>query len=106
MNRQRIRHQVIFELRWPPESPQTKQFLNEGKILLSAIPGVENFSVLRQVSPKNDFHFGFSMDFADREAYQTYNEHPDHVSFVENHWKTEVTRFLEIDFEEIEEAGS
>ena len=64
---------------------------------LSAIPGVEGFSAFRQVSPKNDYDFGFSMDFADKAAYEAYNNHPVHVAFVKDRWQTAVSRFLEID---------
>jgi len=53
---------------------------------------------LRQVSPKNDYHFGFSMEFADQKAYSGYNDHPDHVAFVRDRWMPEVEKFLEIDY--------
>ena len=49
---------------------------------LAAIPGVEAFELLAEVSPKNDYRFGISMEFADQDAYERYNEHPDHVRFV------------------------
>ena len=64
----------------------------------AAIPGVEKFERLRQVSPKNGYAFGFSMEFADQAAYDGYNRHPDHVAFVEGRWIPEVAEFLEIDY--------
>jgi hypothetical protein len=57
-----------------------------------------NFEVLRQVSPKMDFDFGFPMEFASQTDYDAYNAHPEHVKFVEERWKKEVVRFREIDF--------
>jgi hypothetical protein len=54
---------------------------------------------MREVSPKNDFSFALTMEFADREAYETYNQHPDHVSFVADRWDNEVADFMEIDSE-------
>jgi LAS superfamily LD-carboxypeptidase LdcB len=66
---------------------------------LAAIPGVEKFEKLRQVSSKNAFAYGFSMEFADEAAYRGYNEHPEHVRFVEERWVPEVEDFLEIDYE-------
>ena len=36
---------------------------------LAAIPGVEAFEFLAEVSPKNGYRFGISMEFADRAAY-------------------------------------
>ena len=56
--------------------------------------------MLREVSPKNDYRFGISMEFADAAAYEGYNEHPDHVRFVAERWLPEVTDFLEIDYAE------
>ena len=93
-----IQHMVIFNLKYDTNSPETLTFLKDGKRILSAIPGVKKFQVFSQVSKKNDYDFGFSMVFADRAAYEQYNNHPDHVHFVEQRWKKEVSQFLEIDF--------
>ena len=64
---------------------------------LAAIPGVEVFELMREVSPKNEYRYGLTMEFADASAYQAYNEHPEHVAFVEHRWDGEVGAFLEID---------
>ena len=93
-----IRHTVVFTLKHPKGSPQEKRFL-EDAMLLAAIPGVEKFERLRQVSPKNNYSFGFSMEFRDEAAYKGYNDHPDHVAFVKDRWQKEVSDFLEIDYE-------
>ena len=94
-----IQHMVIFCLKHDKGSFEEKKFLMDGQSILSQIPVVSNFRVLPQISPKNDYHFGFSMEFSDQEAYDTYNQHPLHVDFVDKRWKAEVTKFLEIDFE-------
>ena len=92
-----IRHTVVFTLVHEAGSAEEASFLEAARVL-DAIPGVERFEQLRQVSPKNDYSFGFSMEFADQAAYTAYNEHPDHVAFVEGRWVPEVTDFLEIDY--------
>lgn len=92
-----IRHSVIFNLKHEAGSAEEAAFLRDAKIL-AAIPGVEKFEQLRQVSPKNDYAFGFSMEFADQATYSGYNDHPDHVAFVRDRWVPEVERFLEIDY--------
>jgi hypothetical protein len=94
-----IRHTVVFRLRHPAGSPEEAKFLTDGTRILAAIPGVERFEALRQVSGKNDFGFGFSMEFADQAAYDGYNRHPDHDAFVRDRWVPEVEKFLEIDYE-------
>jgi len=92
-----IRHTVVFTLKHAAGSAAEGAFLNDAKVL-GNIPGVEKFEQLRQVSPKNDYAFGFSMEFVDQAAYSGYNEHPDHVAFVRDRWVPEVARFLEIDY--------
>lgn len=92
-----IRHSVVFTLKHASGSPEEAAFLAAAG-RLAAIPGVEKFERLREVSPKNDYAFGLSMAFADQAAYAAYNEHPDHVAFVRDRWIPEVERFLEIDY--------
>lgn len=92
-----IRHTVAFRLKHPVGSPSEAAFL-AAALVLREIPGVEQFEQLRQVSPKNDFGFGFSMEFSDQAAYEAYNAHVDHVAFVRDHWVPEVEAFLEIDY--------
>lgn len=93
-----IKHMVIFDLKHEKGSEAAKKFLEAGVKMLAPIPGVQDFKAMNQISPKNDYTYGFSMIFADQAAYDAYNNHPVHVDFVENIWKKEVTRFLEIDF--------
>ena len=92
-----IRHTVVFRLKHPRGSAAEASFLADGMVL-GTIPGVERFEQLRQVSPKNDFHFGYSFEFADQAAYQAYNDHPAHVAYVQGRWIPEVEAFLEIDY--------
>jgi hypothetical protein len=96
---QTYRHQVIFCLTAGTSGPSVDAFLADAWRILTAIPGVTDFRVLHQVSAKNDYDFGFSMDFADRAAYAAYDAHPAHTAFVQGRWIPEVARFLEIDFE-------
>jgi stress responsive alpha/beta barrel protein len=93
----RIRHTVAFTLAHPAGSAREREFL-EAAERLASIPGVEAFELLAEVSPKNAYRFGISMEFADRAAYDGYNEHPDHVRFVQDRWLTEVSSFLELDY--------
>ena len=93
----RIRHTVVFTLAHPAGSEAESEFL-EAAERLATIPGVEAFELLAEVSPKNAYRFGISMEFATRRAYESYNEHPDHVGFVQERWLTEVSDFLELDY--------
>jgi hypothetical protein len=96
-----IRHTVVFTLKHAHGSLQEKAFLRDARTALESIPGVTAFEQLRQISKKNDYQFGFSMEFADQAAYDGYNNHPRHVAFVRDRWEREVAKFLEIDYEPI-----
>jgi hypothetical protein len=96
----RIRHTVVFTLAHPDGSPAEADFLAAAGAL-SAIPGVEAFQILRETSPKNAYRFGISMEFAGPQAYEAYNQHPDHVRFVNERWLPEVSDFLEVDYESL-----
>jgi hypothetical protein len=95
-----IRHMVIFCLKHEKGSDEEKSFFSEADQKLGCIPGVQEFRIFRQISTKNDYDYGFTMKFSNHQSYDSYNKHPNHVAFVENHWKKEVTRFMEIDFSE------
>ena len=92
-----IQHTVAFRLRHPAGSSAEREFLATA-LTLADIPGVQDFQQLRQVSPKSDFTFSFSMRFVDDAAYQAYNDHPTHVAFVSDRWQSEVADFAELDF--------
>ncbi|WP_222846330.1 Dabb family protein [Pontiella sulfatireligans] len=92
-----IVHSVFFKLKHDKGSQAEAGFLAQAAEL-SGIPGVENFQTLKETSPKNNFDFGLSMEFADQAAYDGYNTHPDHVRFVQEVWLKEVVEFQEIDY--------
>ena len=92
-----IIHSVFFKLKHEAGSQAEAEFIKKARGLAS-IPGVEDFKVLREVSPKNDWLWGLSMKFKNQAAYDGYNKHPDHVRFVEEVWFKEVADFQEIDY--------
>lgn len=93
-----IQHTVVFRLVHPEGSREVDDFLSHARATLTSIPGVEDFTVQRQVSPKSELTHQFSMVFADEATYQGYNEHPVHVAFVADRWVPEVAEFQEYDF--------
>lgn len=93
-----IRHTVVFRLIHAAGSSEEADFLATGRRTLTAIPGVQDFVIRRQVSAKSDVDFQFAMTFADQAAYDAYDNHPDHVGFVQGRWLPEVRTFQEYDF--------
>ena len=93
-----IRHSVILKFK-DGISPTEKQDFFDAVNTLVNIEGVQKFEVLKQISTKNHFEYGISMEFDTTEQYDFYSNHPIHVTFVENFWLKSVADFLEIDYE-------
>ena len=91
-----ITHSVFFKLAHENGSVEEAEFLRKAAELAN-IPSVGQFKVLRETSPKNGFDFGLTMVFTDQAAYDAYNNHPDHVAFVQDVWLKDVADFMEID---------
>ena len=87
-----IRHTVVFKLKHLAGSQAELDFLRTAR-KLSVISTVRNFECLRQISEKNDYDYGLSMEFDSAADYENYNTHPSHVEFVQTRWIPEVTDF-------------
>jgi heme-degrading monooxygenase HmoA len=96
-----VLHTVIFDLKYPVGAAEAEKFLTDGYSILTKVPGVHDFQVFRQCSPKNDYQYGFYMRFKNRADFEAYTAHPDHARFVRERWDTEVARFQESDFQPI-----
>ena len=97
-----IQHTVVFRLK---SGADADDFLTRARGL-AEIAGVNDFEVLRQVGQKNAFTHGLSMYFDDQSAYDRYNNHPDHLAFVNEMWLPNVADFLELDYVRDEPARS
>ena len=95
-----MEHTVTLRLKHAAGSPAEADFLSAAGEL-SAIPGVRDFQIRGQVSPKNFHAFGISMHFDSDEDFQAYCRHPLHDAFVRERWIPEVEDFQESDFEVI-----
>ncbi len=92
-----IRHSVIFKLK-PQLSTEEKQTFFDAVEKLASIPDVQKFEILKQISPKNKFEYGISMEFDTQKQYDIYSKHTAHQSFIQNFWIKSVENFLEIDY--------
>ena len=45
------------------------------------------------------FDYCLSMEFETNKHYDAYNNHPDHIKFVQTFWVNYVESFLELDYE-------
>ncbi|GAA3592065.1 Dabb family protein [Agrococcus terreus] len=92
-----ITHTVAFRLVHEAGSDAEAAFLADGHAALTSIEHVRDFVVSRQVSPKSDLTWHFSMRFDDEDAYREYDAHPTHRAFVAERWMPEVAAFQELD---------
>jgi Stress responsive A/B Barrel Domain len=92
-----IRHTVIFRLKHAAGPAVAREFFNASAVP-ARLPTVENFDILRQASAKIEFTHGFSMEFEDQAAYDSYNAHPQHIGYVQNVWLQNIAEFMEIDY--------
>jgi hypothetical protein len=87
----------MFTLKHETGSDAEREFM-ESALILAEIETVKRFERLRQVSMKCDHEFGFSMEFESMVDYETYDDHPIHIRFVNERWIPEVESFQEIDY--------
>jgi hypothetical protein len=98
-----IRHIVIVKLKHAAGSELELDFLRAARTLAD-IPEVRSFECHRQVSKKNSYELGLTMEFASSEDHLVYVDHPIHVQFVETYWNPGVTDYMEIDLEPHDEV--
>ncbi len=92
-----IRHSVILKLKADINSADKQAFF-AAVDKLALIPDVQKFEVLKQISSKNKFEYGISMEFDNQEQYDIYSNHAEHQAFIQNFWMKSVEDFLEIDY--------
>lgn len=92
-----ITHTVFFTLKHPEGSIEEKKFFDAAGELAS-IPGVQHFERVQQISAKNRYVYGLTMQFASQALYTAYSNHPEHTQFVNAYWASNVADFMEIDY--------
>ncbi|MDL2237641.1 Dabb family protein [Christensenellaceae bacterium OttesenSCG-928-K19] len=97
----KVRHMVAFTLIHPKDSPEAKKFIEDSARILGSIPYAAEFIQCYEVSPKNNYDYGFSFDFMTEEDYDRYNNDPVHLDYVEQYWKKQVSAFFEMDLCEL-----
>ncbi len=96
MKKDAIRHAGLFNFKNNVTNQEKDDFFVALKAL-SNIPGVQELEISRQISPKNNFQFAFSMCFDSNELMTAYASNPKHDDFVQHFWLTFVADFMEVD---------
>jgi len=101
LENKKIRHIVLFNLKYDKNNLKAKMFLTKSRELISSIADAGNFEIFNQINEENRFDFGFSMEFKDKDTYQSYEKNPAHIDYSKKYWSKEVDDFMVIDFENI-----
>lgn len=79
-----IRHIVLVQFRPQMTTKAINALFDELQSLIGKVPGLISITAGRSDSPEKmerGFRHGFIADFADWDALQTYQDHPDHQRF-------------------------
>lgn len=90
----------MFAFRWKPDvtADQKQQAIEGIRALQGQIPGLMETAVGVNISPRSQgYELGGVMRFADRAAYEAYNDHPVHQKLLS--WLMPLIEPLEVDFE-------
>ncbi|MFZ9661711.1 MAG: Dabb family protein [Chitinophagaceae bacterium] len=98
-----IKHSVIFNFKPEIDSSRMKLFFSAAD-KLADIPGVIDFRKWKQVSVKNTYQYGLTMEFDSNDELQKYIDHTTHATFINEQWIPCVADFLEIDYEPLQES--
>jgi len=72
--------------------------IESGRVLLLAIPGVEQMSFGRALSPGESRSWYVRIRFRDEEAMQVYETHPNHITFGIEQWLPIIAEQVTIDY--------
>ena len=89
----------IFAFRWREgvTEPEKQRAMDECRALVGKIPGLLEASVGKNTSPRgNGYEHGGVMRFADRFAFEAYNDHPEHRKLLA--WLKPLIEPIEVDF--------
>ena len=96
-------HVVIF---WtdPAQPNATDELIAGANKYLKDIPGVQRFHIGRMVGSERPvvdqtYQVALNTEFADKQAENEYQVHPQHIEFVETVFKRVCTRVVIYDFE-------
>lgn len=78
-----ICHVVLVRLRDDLSEEATERFLEQAREVLGAIPGVRNLRAGRDIRGDSSHPCALVMEFADRDALEAYQVHPEHRRFLD-----------------------
>jgi stress responsive alpha/beta barrel protein len=94
-----INHLVLFKLKPDVDEEKIEWMMRETRIQLLKIPEVLSIRCGKQVDAKAEWPFFLSVEVDSTEKLALYSEDPNHVKFVEEVIKPNITERLALDYE-------
>lgn len=79
------------------EDAQAWPLLTKARQIMSAIPGVREVFIGESLSPDNPYRFNWRIRFCNETALETFQHHPDHISFVKHILQPCITRHFTLE---------
>jgi hypothetical protein len=77
---------------------QMAEAVESGRVLITAIPGVEEMSFGRTTGIEAPYRWYVRIRFRDEQALQTYETHPNHTEFGVQQWLPIIANQIVIDY--------
>lgn len=94
---QPVDHVIVYNVEGVSEV-EVDAMMNEGKRVLSAIPGVREVVCGGAVQETAQYRFTWLVRFAHQVVIDSYRDHPDHIAFADNHFRPVAGNRITIDF--------
>lgn len=94
-----INHLVLFKLKPETDDEKIEWMMRETRIQLLKIPEVLSIRCGKRVDPDVEWPFFLSVELDSAEKLALYAEDPNHVKFVEEVIKPNITERLALDYE-------
>lgn len=78
---------------------QVSDVVESGRMLITAIPGVEQMSFGRSSGADAPYPWYVRIRFRDEQALQTYETHPNHINFGTQQWLQIIADQIVIDYQ-------
>jgi len=95
-----VEHLIIYNVEGLDDAG-TKTMMAEGRLLLSAIPGVREVVTGEAIKTDDRYSYCWLIRFCHPAVIDSYKEHPDHVSFADNLFRPVAGKRISIDYQVI-----
>ncbi|MDH5436617.1 MAG: class II fructose-bisphosphate aldolase, partial [Gammaproteobacteria bacterium] len=100
-----VEHLIVYNVERTSDQ-QVHAMMDEGRKMLSTIPGVREVFTGKAIEEDTKFRFCWLVRFCNKAVIDTYRDHPVHVAFANNLFRPIADDRITIDFQNIENTQS